>query len=71
VNDAAELKLRAERRLGEILATAEKNPGGLPLSSQRAMYAARLATLRKSERFKRVPKHPFEFEGYVEPPQGA
>jgi hypothetical protein len=27
-NDAAEIKLRAERKLGELLAQSERNPGG-------------------------------------------
>jgi N6-adenosine-specific RNA methylase IME4 len=33
VNDGAEMKLRAERRIGELLAEMQKNKGGRPLQS--------------------------------------
>jgi hypothetical protein len=32
MNDAAEIKLRAERRAGELLAETDRNKGGPPFS---------------------------------------
>lgn len=72
-NDAAELKLRAERRAGEMLATMEKNKGGRPPETEdivSAVSAPRLADIgieqKQSQRWQKIASLPEqEFEQHI------
>lgn len=68
--DAAEIVLRAERRLGELIAETEKPKGGRPSKTHNATLGVSLAdrgiTLMQSSRWQRLARVPeSDFEAHV------